>query len=217
MTTLDDLDLFAETPAMLAPAPPRKCRHPKANRITHRISEGWSREVDMESYLVVVERPRTVTVCGRCGVTIDETRARRGTSARRLGGDAERRIERLYGPRKIGERGDPVDHIGRVWRWQSKATRALPPLWLAAIAEPTPLGKLPASIEVPYWGMAGHYAELLPVVIRSYVHVGARTRDWLFVHHGDAANELGLPAVPPPFRWYVVPGDWFLDHFGRDE
>jgi hypothetical protein len=205
--TLDDFPFAPpDSQPNLGAAPARRCLHPKVSRVF--VPDAGP----------IPGQPLSGQItCGRCGAVIDPFRARRGRSARRLGGDTERRIERVYGPRKIGERGDPVDHIGRVWRWQSKATRSLPPLWLAAIAEPRPLEKLPASLEVPYWGMRGHYAELLPVVIRSYVHVGTRTRDWLFVHHGDAANELGLPVPPPPFRWYAVPGGWWLDHFGRDE
>lgn len=145
----------------------------------------------------------------------DPVKARRGKSARRLGTDQERRIERVYGPTKIGERGDPVDHIGRVWKWQAKATRAAPPLWLARITEPAQVSPVPLTVSIPWGRMEAHYLDRRPVVIRSYVHVGTRTRDWLFVGERDAQDYLGLPFER--FGWWVIPGDWWLDHFGRDE
>lgn len=160
-----------------------------------------------------------ITQCVRCNKVRDDVAARRGKSARRLGGDQERRIEKVYGPTKIGQRGDAVDHIGRVWRWQSKATRALPPRWLAAIDEPEWMALVPAWVVAPYYGMDGLYARK-SVVIRSFVSRGIRTRDWLIVSALDGTVELGLPGPDhndPRGGWWVIPGDWWLDHFGRDE
>ncbi len=148
--------------------------------------------------------------CTRCGKIKDEATTRRGKSARRLGSDQERRIERRYGPRKIGEYGDAVDHIGRDWKWQSKATRRDPPLWLAKIAQPTYLPKLPLSITRPLDGMAAIYLDHQPVVIRSYVRQGMPTRDWLFVGLADVEWFNGR-------RGYMVyPGSVWLDTFGKD-
>lgn len=152
--------------------------------------------------------------CSRCNARRNPVASRRGRSARRLGGDQERRIERVYGPEKIGERGDPVDHLGRVWKWQAKATRADPPLWLARITEPTQVMVLPTSIVIAYSRMGDYYPGRRPLVIRSYVHAGLRTRDWLFLGELAARLELGLSGG---FGWWVIPGDWWLDHFGRDD
>jgi hypothetical protein len=155
------------------------------------------------------------TVCLRCGRERDETRARRGKSSRRLGGDTERRIEKVYGPVKIGERGDPVDHLGRVWRWQSKATRALPPKWLAPIALPAPRTSIPKPLNDAWLRMDGHYTDRAPLVIRSFVSRGIRSRDWIFVWWRDARDQLGLEPIGGAW-WWVIPGDWWLDNFGLD-
>lgn len=195
MTDYDDLPFTQPTGSDPVPTP-RKCsRH------------DWVRGEQ--------DRPGPdLTVCARCGHRKDLARMRRGKSSRRLGGDQERRIERVYGPTKIGERGDPVDHIGRVWRWQAKATRALPPRWLASINLPTPRDP-PSSVADAWNRMSGLYGTRRSVVIRSYVSRGIRTRDWLFVGAEDAVAEFG--AVIPYFTgWWVIPGDWWLDHFGSD-
>jgi hypothetical protein len=148
-----------------------------------------------------------------CGIFADDPRLRRGTSARRLGGDQERRIERVYGPRKVGEYGDACDHLGRDFKWQSKATRSLPPKWLAAITEPTWRPILPRWVIDPMAHMAGIGSPRIPLVIRSYVRQGVPTRDWLFVverywtllHGGNY-----------PMGYLVIPGADFLEIHGRD-
>lgn len=194
MTDLDDLPFHDPDwpPAPVVEREPRKCRHPRYARI--RTAEG--------------------TRCEPCGHVFDDALIRRGRSSRRLGGDTERRIEKVYGPVKIGERGDPVDHIGRVWKWQSKATRALPPKWLAVIDRPVQRSPISMEIAGPYGRMQHLYGTRSPVVIRSFVSRGIRTRDWLFVGEEDARDHLGLPFET--FGWWVIPGDWWLDHFGRD-
>ena len=188
-------DLFTPLTAPNPAAPgPRKCRR----------------------HMWMIEQQTGHTYCHLCGHHRDEARVRRGKSSRRLGGDQERRIERVYGPVKIGERGDPVDHIGRVWRWQSKATRALPPKWLAAIDKPT-RHDVTAAIGAAWNRMTGLYGGRRSVVIRSFVSRGIRTRDWLFIDAHDGVAEFGYDTLPYVTGWWVVPGDWWLDHFGRDE
>ncbi len=163
--------------------------------------------------------------CDRCQRVITVEQVRRGRRSRRLGGDTERRIERLYGPRKVGEFGDPVDHLGKLFRWQSKATRGLPPKWLAIIDQPVVKLTLPAAIAVPWHHMEGHYEDRRRIVIRSYVRNGGkaegRTRDWLFLAVVDSRPEFAWPDGPAeldvPGAWLVIPGDWWLDNFGRDE
>ena len=190
MTDLDALPFATpgveERPAL---APPRRCLHPRDKR---------------------QHREDGVIACTRCGRDLDPERARRGKSSRRLGGDQERRIERVYGPRKVGEFGDPVDHAGAEWKWQSKATRALRPHWLALIDRPTWQADLPASILRPLERMAPYYPHLAPVVIRSYVRAGVRPDDYLFVRSAD------WPWAPRSGYW-VVPGTEWLDYLGRDE
>lgn len=198
MTSLDDY--WPPVEPREAPETPRKHRHI------------WYR---------TVEAGETSWVCLAHSEPVirDIVKARRGKSSRRLGADQERRIERVYGPVKIGERGDPVDHIGRVWRWQSKATRSVPPQWLAAIREPEWTQLVPAWAVAPYNAMAGLYSRK-SVLIRSFVSRGIRTRDWLIVSSIDGTVELGLPGPDhgdPRGGWWVIPGEWWLDHFGRDE
>jgi hypothetical protein len=165
-------------------------------------------------------------VCRRCRKPYSEITSRRGRSSDRLGKDQERRIERVYGPRKVGEFGDAVDHLGRDWKWQSKATRKLPPKWLAAITEPTWRAMVPRSILDPMAHMTGLGGTRLPLVIRSYVHVGVSTRDWLFVVgvdwfclHGTASLPgFGGFVIPGGiFGYVVIPGADFLAIHGRDE
>ena len=145
----------------------------------------------------------------------DPVKARRGKSADRLGKDQERRIERVYGPRKVGEYGDAVDHLGRDFKWQAKATRKLPPKWLAAITEPTRIDGVPESIRRPYEHMASIGGDRYPLVIRSYVRHGVPTRDWMFVsawHWGTLHN---FPATTI-LGWVVIPGADFLEIHGPD-
>lgn len=190
--------------------PSRPARAPR--RCIHR----WERVIVGPS----LEDAQRTTRCSRCGRVRDEAAYARGRSARRLGGDMERRIERVYGPTKIGERGDPVDHIGGVWRWQSKATRADPPVWLAAVAVPTYRQTLPAALRAAFDGMAGLYDPRTSVVVRSYVRPGVRTRDWLIIRPSAARAWFALYTwredVTPDSGWWVIPGDWWLDHYGRD-
>lgn len=148
----------------------------------------------------------------RCGAIRDDTRSRRGRSSRRLGGDQERRIERVYGPRKVGEYGDAIDLLGRDFAWQSKATRDPMPEWLRVIDEPvshmpTSLVALSAAAMLPILG-SRH-----PLVIQSWVRNGLPTRDRIWVRgedwralHGGAWN-----------AWLVMSGEHFLAVHGRDE
>jgi hypothetical protein len=148
--------------------------------------------------------------CLRCGKLRDEAAVRRGKSSDRLGKDQERRIERLYGPRKVGQFGSAVDHLGRDYKWQSKASRSLPPRWLARIIAPTWWTSLPKSILEPLNAMDALYPTLKPLVIRSYVRQGVATRDWVFVMPSE-------PWVNPETPYLVYPGTAWLDLFGRDE
>jgi hypothetical protein len=106
--------------------------------------------------------------CLRCDKVRDETRARRGKSARRLGGDQERAFEREHGPTKIGERGDPVDHIGRLGKYQVKSTRGEIPARLRRIAR-----------------MDGLYGDRTPILVERFVHAGRKTETFLTVRLAD--------------------------------
>ena len=163
--------------------------------------------------------------CRRCGVMENPVTVRRGKSSARLGKDQERRIERVYGPRKVGEYGDAVDHLGRDFKWQAKATRKAPPLWLAAIDAPTWRPIVPKSVLDPMAHMTGIGGTLRPLVIRSYVHQGVSTRDWIFVVGIDWFRLYGTASIPGfggfvipggDFGYVVMPGSAFLDLHGPD-
>lgn len=202
---MTDLDWLPPADSTIVVPTPRKCRHIR----TWRTFQPLPPEEQVPGMPL-----RGNSVCGSCGKIMDPDKARRGKSSRRLGGDQERRIERVYGPVKIGERGDPVDHLGRVWRWQSKATRQLPPRWIVAIEAPSWLPRLPLGLAGPHVLMDGLYSPRVGVVIRSFVSNGTRTRDWMVIRATDG-DELGLERRLA--GWYVMSGDWWLDHFGRDE
>lgn len=149
--------------------------------------------------------------CLVCGTPKDDTRSRRGKSADRLGKDQERRIERVYGPRKVGEYGDAIDLLGRDFAWQSKATRTAMPLWLAAIDEPV-LHEPPVIVVVSVSAMLPILGARYPLVIQSWVRHGTPTRDRIWVRgdhwrtlHGGAWN-----------AWLVMSGECFLRIHGRD-
>ena len=207
----------ADSPATVNVTTRRKCRRHEWTTITATFFNGVHRDLPpSEQY----------GVCYRCGAVRDPAASRRGMSARRLGGDQERRIERVYGPRKVGEYGDACDHLGRDFKWQSKATRSLPPKWLAAITEiPTWRGLVPKSILDPMVHMTGIGGTRRPLVIRSYVRQGVATRDWLFVTAADWARLHGLGSWRGTEGWLVsmllvgylvIPGDYFLEIHGRD-
>jgi len=113
-----------------------------------------------------------------CGLTRAdyELRQRAGKRARRLGVDQERAFEKEHGPRKIGEFGDPVDHIGTFGKYQSKATRAAVPSMLRNIDR-----------------MDGYYLEKVPILVQRFVRHGVRTEtfitlrlsDWQALHGRD--------------------------------
>jgi hypothetical protein len=197
---MSDLDAMAWTtgtdPANLGAPAPRRRRHPHE----------WCRscvELGVASHCIVAG----------CGIFADDPRIRRGRSSGRLGKDQERRIERVYGPRKVGEFGDAVDHLGRDFKWQSKATRSLPPKWLAAITAPTWRAMVPRSILDPMAHMAGIGTPRIPLVIRSYVRQGVATRDWIFVVERYWTN---LHGGSYPMGYLVIPGADFLAIHGRD-
>lgn len=152
--------------------------------------------------------------CQRCGHRAAVAVTRRGRSSDRLGKDQERRIERVYGPRKVGEYGDAVDHLGRDFKWQAKASRSLPPRWLAAITEPTHRDILPRSILEPMAHMRPIGGARSPLLIRSYVRQGVPTQDWMFVTSWDWGELHGWPTI---LGYAVIPGASFLDIHGRDE
>ena len=159
-----------------------------------------------------------VETCRSCGALKDPERSRRGRSAARLGKDSERRIERVYGPRKVGEYGDSVDHIGRDFVWQSKATRQAPPVWLAAIDRPTWRDYTPVIIHESMAAMEPLRAARYPLVIQTFVRrdgpKGEQTRDRIWVRGGEWAVLHGGDIRA---RWLVMSGECFLDIHGRDE
>lgn len=149
-----------------------------------------------------------------CGRREHPEATQKARSSVRLGKDQERRIERVYGPEKVGERGDAVDLIGRDFKWQSKATRGVVPRYLVHLDRRD-------GIE-PYWwarapieSMAVLRPELSPLLIRSFVHVGMPVKDYVVVRSRDWSALHGYP-VPASYLM-VMTGAYFLAVHGRDE
>lgn len=167
MTSLDDLDLFAPSSETVV-ATPRKCRHIR----TWRMFEPLPPEQQEPGQPL-----RGVSVCGSCGHRFDETRARRGKSSRRLGHDGERRSEKRYGWRKVGEFGGITDLEGSLAIVQQKTSRRAAPLAWKSIF---------AALEARAGGR-------IPLILLSFVRAGVDTedfivirgRDWLQLHGKD--------------------------------
>lgn len=196
----DDLtDYFPQDAAPSVETVPRVHRHRFGREVWHALNHGAG---------PCLPACEIKYVCERCGRVREEAAYARGRSARRLGGNQERRIERVYGPTKIGERGDPVDHLGVRFRWQSKATRHAPPIWLAAVSEPTYREHVDALTSAALAAMEGHYGGRESVVIRSFVRSGVPVRDWLIVSTATYGD-------PRP-GYMVIPGSVWLDLYGLD-
>jgi hypothetical protein len=172
-----------------------------------------------ERYYIAVasaEQPDVIAVgetsC-RCGVIRDDAKSSLGKSSRRLGNDNERRLERLYGPTKVGEYGDPVDLIGKDWVWQAKASRGAPPLWLSAVDAWTGRLAIPTGWEATFRAMEPIRRDRAPLLIRSYVRSGVPTRDWIVVRSSDWADLHGISSGMP---WLVMTGAEFLAINGTD-
>jgi len=151
-----------------------------------------------------------VKSCGKLWVE-QAAQSRRGRSSDRLGKDNERRIQKVYGPRKIGQYGDPVDHVGRVFKWQSRASRTTPQLWLSRIDAPVSLPDPPEWVTVPLNAMSPYYVELAPLLVRSFVKVGVGTRDWVFLRGIDWVSWAGGTLV---VGIVAMRGERFLEQFG---
>jgi hypothetical protein len=115
-----------------------------------------------------------------CGTVKDAAASRRGKSARRLGNDGERRSEKRYGWRKVGEFGGIDDLLGKLFIVQQKTTRTAAPLrWTRIFA-----------------GLDGRAGGRVPAILLSYVHQGrdtedfilVRGRDWLDLHGRDESE-----------------------------
>ena len=167
MTEPNDLDAMPfdsapepETARSLVRSDRRCVRHRWVTR-THVIG--------MDTYVL--------TNCARCGRPKDEARSRRGKSARRFGGDQERRAEKRYGWEKIGERGQMTDLRGRLMKIQQKSTRALPPALFRSV-----FPALDATMD-------GRIAGILLSYVRPGVpaqdYVVIRGADWLELHGRD--------------------------------
>ena len=149
-----------------------------------------------------------------CGHRQDVEATHRGRSSSRLGKDTERRIERQYGPRKVGEFGDAIDLLGKTWKWQAKATRSPVPRWVGKLDEWGPIDAK-AWITDPIEHMEPLRRDLRPLLVRSWVRHGARTIDVIIVRSSDWAEEHGCPV--PMGEFMAMTGEFFLDCNGRDE
>jgi hypothetical protein len=197
-----DLDAFGPEPGppnLGAPAPRRCRRHDRQTWIE--ATDEWE--------------------CQKCGTRVPNIRVRAGKSARRLGTDQERRIERVYGPRKVGEFGDAIDLLGRDFKWQSKASRGDPPAWLARCDSWLGIHGMPPLAWRQYIAdMDPLRQDLKPLLVLSYVRAGGlaegRTRDWIVMRRIDW-DPLHGSTLPIDAAWVVMTGQHFLDVHGRDE
>lgn len=153
--------------------------------------------------------------CMTCRVLRDDAKSKRGTSSRRLGHDQERRIERVYGPRKVGEFGDAIDLLGRDFMWQSKSTRREMPanvlrtgIWST--------GGVPGFIGEPMEAMRALRQDKMPLLIRSWVRRGLPTVDVIYVR-GDDWSDMHMHDSPQGWGFVAMTGQHFLDVHGRDE
>lgn len=154
------------------------------------------------------------TVCP-CGAQRDLDAPRRGRSAARLGKDQERRIERVYGPRKVGEFGDAIDLLGATFAWQSKATRDPMPAWMVAVD--APVARTPtALVRDAAAAMEPIRAHRLPLVIQPFI-ARTGTTDRIWVRAGDWWHLHGDPEPSHDGWWVVMSGAAFLDLHGRDQ
>lgn len=92
-----------------ATATPRTCRHPRALRL-----------------LSVDAAGAPVSTCGRCHVTVDPTRMRRGRTSSSRG----RRIQHdrivALGGRNLAGNNPNLDGLGEMFRYESKSGEAFP-------------------------------------------------------------------------------------------
>jgi hypothetical protein len=135
-------------------------------------------------------------------------------SSRRLGGDQERRIEKVYGPRKVGQFGDAIDLIGRDFLWQSKASRAAPPVWLSGVSPEAQRAHIPSGWLTCFTAIDRLRKGKPPLLIRSYVRSGVPTKDWIVVRSADWSDLHGGDWLTP---YTVMTGHHFLRVHGRDE
>ena len=164
------------------------------------------------SHQVWHRSPRTVAMSKRSDV--------------RLGKDNERRLAKWYGWRKVGQFSDAVDLLGADIKVQSKATRHHIP---AALADMTygpgavyRMDIAPVYVTEPLGKMAGLYPDRIPVLVRSFIHRGRPTRDFVYLSarhwyalHGtfDEVNE-GLCETAKGY--VVMTGVQWLDIHGRE-
>lgn len=174
MTDLDEaLGTFAPPdddwpPPVVVENEPRKCRRHE-----------WAADTHIVSTAVGLPYGTAVKyVCMRCGVIRDETRARRGKSSRRLGHDGERRSEKRYGWRKVGEYGGITDLEGTLAIVQQKTSRRAPPARWQSIFR---------ALEARAGGR-------IPLVLLSFVKQGVDTEDFVIVRGRDWLQLHGLDA-----------------------
>jgi hypothetical protein len=85
--------------------------------------------------------------CARCGVVRDDTRSRRGKSARRRGNDYERDVAAALGGVKVGMYGGPVDVQTPLLNVQVKVRGAFPSWMTDELAKlPRTGGRVPTLV-----------------------------------------------------------------------
>jgi len=156
-----------------------------------------------------------VEVCevSTCGKTRDHEAAKRSRSSVRMGKDNERRLAKRYGWLKVGQLGDAVDLLGDHVKVQSKATRAAVPDFLASSHGIAHVDVLPGYVMGPLQAMDGLYPDRIGIVVRSFVHAGRSTTDYIYIRANDW---LALHGGEPRIGFYVMGGGYWLDVHGRE-
>lgn len=111
MIELDDLPFAPPDTTPVVPTP-RKCTHPKRDRIkVHRVLDDDRNlfHVDQTHPYDTSGRCEPAGYCGRCNSLIDSARARAGRNSRARGGAAELQVARALGGRKMGPLNLPWD------------------------------------------------------------------------------------------------------------
>lgn len=181
---LDDLPFHDPDwpPAPAVELEPRKCKRHQWGRVQGigRYDEATGHELG-----ILVDQQ----TCSRCGKPKDEARSRRGKSSARLGKDGERRSEKRYGWRKVGEFGGITDLEGTLAIVQQKTSRRpAPSAWMGIFRQ----------LEARAGGR-------IPLILLSFVRAGVDTEDLVVIRGRDwlALHGLDQPGDDPSKHWPI--------------
>lgn len=156
----------ATTPPNPAAPAPRKCPHPRRDRLSIPAGDGQP----------------PVKKCGRCNHVFDPGKVRRGRAARSKGIRGELRSRNRYGWVKVGQHGGITDLRGTMMKVQQKTSGTLPPArWRAIFRELDSVrdGRIPAIL-----------LSYVRQGIAADDYIVIRGADWLSMHGIDQPPEV---------------------------